>query len=180
MRFAVLVLIVVACVRSEHPTLLHNEVPAHPVARPVQSRPAVTTVNEFELRVAVTCEYAGVRRTAATLVFLTPPTASTPAPFAEIAAADAWLLVSKDLMKAQQYREAAAVARQGLEKLGPEYRAPTVRDDTLADIAKGERLIAQGDALGGAWSLIDALRARIYMATVREEGRVLRDVPLDE
>ena len=157
---------------------LENQAPAH--APPRQTSPEVTAVGDYQWRVAVTCEYAGARRTAAALVFLTAPTAAVPAPFSEIAAADGWLLVAKDHMKAERYPDAIVAARQGLDQLGTDYRAPEVRDDTSALIAEGDASVEQALAFGGATKLVIALESRIYMATVRQGGRVLRDVPLDE
>jgi hypothetical protein len=132
--------------------------------------------NANEWTVSVT-RAQGQRSATGTIVIVTAPTKAVPAPHAEVAAAEAWLMLARGAFDARGFADAGAAAHEGIAALGEDYRPKLVKDDTFIRMSMGDESIHQGKLEEGATSLIAVLDSRIYMYFVKYKDVARRPEP---
>jgi hypothetical protein len=87
-----------------------------------------------------------------------------------LAGARAWLGLAQKRLEASDWEGAAALARQGLAELGPDYAKPEVDDSTDLKVHAAEELIQKGQLDNGARTLTRTLENRIVLSVDRQRA----------
>jgi hypothetical protein len=94
-------------------------------------------------------------------------------PYIALAASRAWLVLGQARLTANDVQGTITCARDGLERLGSDYAAPLVKDDTKLKLRVAEERIQEGHLDDGAEIMLRMLSTRISLYRELHQETVL-------